>query len=37
VSILGWLGATALIAAFSVALVYIDPLSRVADWWEDRR
>lgn len=25
------------IAAFSAALVWIDPLTIVADWWSDRK
>ncbi|MDV7194623.1 hypothetical protein [Mycolicibacterium fortuitum] len=34
---LEWVIATLLIAGFSAALVFIDPLTLIADWWTDRR
>lgn len=32
-----WIAATALILAFSAFLVFVDPLTLIADWLEDRR
>lgn len=31
-----WVTAILLIAAFSAALVFVDPLTLIADWWSDR-
>ncbi|WP_176704240.1 hypothetical protein [Mycobacterium malmoense] len=32
-----WIAASALILAFSAFLVFVDPLTIIADWLEDRR
>lgn len=36
-NIWSWLAAFLLIAAFSAALVFIDPLTLIADWWDDHQ
>jgi hypothetical protein len=36
-SILGWLLATFIIVAFSAFLVFVDPFTIIADWWNERK
>jgi hypothetical protein len=35
--VMTWVTAVVLIAAFSAALVFIDPLTLIADWWDVRQ